>query len=133
MKLFLEYFIYINSVYYRKLFPKWKSWEENSILNLTLCQFMLFCNGVLSLYFLFDNTTNRKFNSVEAIIFIIVFFVLDYINKKKYQNRDSEFKDNWEQLNGKEKTYFKIMTVVFILVSWLMVFLTGWLFGRYQE
>lgn len=126
MKNFFEYF------YYRMAKLNKNNSYEIPSLGLTATQFMLVINMIfLFIYGSFE--IKGKFNVFEITGLIVIFFGLDYYNNKLYKNRFNEFESKWANESKKEKTIGFIKIILFVLLSWGLIFINAWIFGRFKR
>lgn len=123
MKTFFEYF------YYRMTKLNQNNSYEVPSLGLTATQFILITN-IIFLFVYGPFEIKGKFNVFEITGLIVIFFGLDYYNNKLYKNRLNEFESKWANESKKEKTIGFIKIILFILLSWGLIFINAWIFGR---
>jgi hypothetical protein len=126
MRQFFQY------MYYRmaKLHPK-KKYQEGT-LSVTMVQFLVVINAILVVNLKLFNGEKRKFNSYEIIIFLVIFFGLDYYNNKLYKGRFEEFDARWGNEPKKKKVINMIVIVLAIIIAWGLAFINAWIFGRFK-
>lgn len=120
------------SKYNKKLFKNWNGWESQAIISVTMVQFLVIINAFLIINLKLFNGEERKFNTYEIIIFLVLFFGLDYYNNKIYKGRYEEFDALWGNEPKKKKVINMIVIVLTIIIAWGLVFINAWIFGRFK-
>lgn len=132
MKYFFKKQYYYMSKYNKKIFKNWNGWESQAIISITMVEFLIILNILVGIYLAFSPETKRKFNTYEIIIFLVLFFGLDYYNNKLYKGRFEEFDELWGNESKKNKIISMITIVLTIIIAWGLVFINGLLFGRFK-
>ncbi len=118
-------------MFYRmaKLHPK-KEYHEGT-LSLTVCQTLIIINIIFFLiYGPFE--IKRKSNPIEYIVFLLIFFGLDYYNTKLYKGRFEEFDKRWTNESKKDKLIGMIKIISFVIFCWGLILINGWIYNRYK-
>ena len=129
MNIFFARHYYFQARYFRKVFKNWKGWETQAILSVTMVQFLIILNLIISIYLLIAPNLKRKFNLYEVVIFTAVFFALDFRNAKLYKNRFDEFDQLWRNENVIKNVIIAFLTLVF---AFSLVFINALIFNRYK-
>ena len=124
---------YYTSKYFKTTFKKWSSWESQAILSVTMVQFFIILNIIVGIYFTFFPEVKRKFKSYEIIIFLALFFLIEYNNNKLYKGKYDELDKRWGNQLKKKKIIDIIVIVLVIIFSWGFVFINSWIFSRYKN
>jgi hypothetical protein len=131
MKCFFERQYYYMSKYNKIMFKNWKGWESQAVISITMVQFLILLNIILAVSEIIFPETKRKFNTYEIIIFLVMFFGLDYYNNKIYKGQYEEFDARWGNEPKKKKVISIIIITLTIMIAWGLVFINGWIFGRF--
>ena len=124
MKVFFEYF------YYRIAKLNFKKNYERAIISVTVVQHLMLVN----LYFFLvagPLEIRGKFSAMEIIIYLAIFFGLDFYNYKIYKDRFDEFEEKWGNESNKMKTIGIIKVLLFIIFSFSLIFINGWIYDRF--
>lgn len=125
MKTFFEY------LYYRIAKLNFLKNYERATITVTVCQTLIIVNIIFfTIYGPFKII--GKANPMEYIIFLAIFFGLDYYNNKLYKGRFDEFDKKWGNENNKDKILGMIKVISFIIFCWGLIFINGWIYSRYK-
>ncbi|MEC4050184.1 hypothetical protein OX284_012140 [Flavobacterium sp. SUN046] len=127
MNRFFEYF------YYRiaKLNFKGNN-PERAIISVTITQSIIILNVIMGLILYIFPEIKRKFNIFEILFILLVFFGLDYYNNKIYKGRYDEFNERWSNESKTNKIINMFFLILFIIFSWGLIFIFGWINGRFN-
>ena len=110
-------------------------WDKNSsygvpTLGITTCQFFIIANLY---FFLVAGPLNirGRLNTIETIIYLIIFFGLEFYNNKIYKNKFNEFEKRWGNESKKDKTIGIIKVILFIIFSWGLIFINAWIYDLF--
>lgn len=127
MKKLFEYFYYrIAKLNFKENRP------ERAVISVSIVQFLVIANVLIGIYLAFFSETKRKFNTYEIIIFLVLFFGLDYYNNKRFKGRYKEFDSRWGNEPKKKKIINMIIITLTIILAWGLVFINALLFGRFK-
>jgi hypothetical protein len=125
MKTFFEY------LYYRIAKLNFVKDFERASISVTMCQTLVIVN--LYIYFIMGPFEIKgKSSPVEYIIYLVIFFGLDYYNNKLYNGRFHEFDEKWANESRKDKIVGMIKVISFIVLCWGLFFINGWIYDRYK-
>lgn len=123
--MFFEYF------YYRIAKLNFTKDYERAIISITMCQFMIILNIVIFLV-IGPFEIKGKISPLEYVFFVLIFFVLDWYNNKLYNGRFQEIEKKWSTESENEKAVGLIKVFFFIILSFGLTFVNGWIYSRYQ-
>ncbi|WKW46707.1 hypothetical protein P3875_01145 [Myroides sp. JBRI-B21084] len=125
MKTFFEY------LYYRIAKLNFLKNYERATITVTVCQTLIIVNIIFfTIYGPFKII--GKANLIEYLIFLSIFFGLDYYNNKLYRGRFDEFDKKWGNESKKDKIIGMVKVISFIIFCWGLLFINGWIYSRYK-
>lgn len=126
-KTFFEYFFYrIAKLNLRLTKP------DRAITSVSLVQLNISVN--IFLFFqasLFPD--KRGLAYYDIIIFYALFFTIDYFNIKIYKGMYEKFDERWGNESRKKKIIGMFIVMGFILFSFGLYFINGWIFDRFKK
>lgn len=127
MKKLFEYFYYrIAKLNFKDNRP------ERAIISVTATQCVVLINILMAISLMIFPEIKRKFNIFEMVFILAIFFGLDYYNNKLYKGRYEEFDAKWGNEPQKKKVINMIIITLVILISWGLIFVNAWIFGRFK-
>ena len=127
MKKLFEYFYYrIAKLNFKENKP------ERAIISVTITQSIIILNIVMGLILYIFPKIKRKLNIFEILFILLVFFGLDYYNNKIYKGRYNEFNERWSNESKTSKIINMFFLILFIIFSWGLIFIFGWINGRFN-
>lgn len=125
MKTFFEY------VYYRIANLNFVKNYERAIISVTMCQTLIIVN--LYIFFIIGPFKIKgKSTPIEYIVYLVIFFGLDYYNNKLYKGRFEEFDKKWRNESSKDKIIGMVKVVFFVILCYGLFFINGWIYDRFK-
>ena len=104
----------------------------SALLSVTSVQLLALLNLFLFFESLFSHHEARKLFLYEKISFLLVFLVLLFINYKTYKKKYFEFREQWRHESKKMYIINGAIVILTIILSWSLIFLNAYIFGRYR-
>ncbi|WP_369753644.1 hypothetical protein AB3G34_05080 [Flavobacterium sp. WC2409] len=128
IKTFFEYF------FYRIAKLNFKNGNQNNaILSVTVCQFLILGNILMAIYISIFPETRRKFNIYEIAFIVLLFFGMDYYNSKIYKDKYDKYDERWKNESKRKKLTKMILVVLFIIFTWFLVFVNAFIYDRFKK
>jgi hypothetical protein len=125
MKTFFEY------LYYRIAKLNFVKDFERATISVTMCQTLIIVNLYIFLI-MGPFEIKGKLSPIEYIIYLAIFFGLDFYNNKLYKGRFEEFDRKWGSEPKKTKMIGMIKVISFIILCHGLFFINGWIYNRYK-
>ena len=127
-KSFFEYFFYkiakINIKYTK---------PDRAIVSVSALQVSIVMNVIIFFQSLFYPQPKRHLSIYDLIIFLVLFFTIDFFNTKIYEGRYEELDKRWGNETQKGKTIGLVIVLFSIIFSLSLIFINGLIFGKFRK
>lgn len=98
--------------------------KEKVITFVTIFQYLFIVNLTLFIFSLITEP-QKQFPILIIIFCLVIFFALRFNNRKKYKDRYFEFKSNWNNEDGKKKSFYERLIWTLVLLTFCLMIINS--------